>query len=412
MEMEGSERGKNIPFSAMRKFSPLAASIKKQGVQIHHLNIGQPDLPTPETFWNAVTNFPKKEKTLAYAPSPGRPELLEAMEYYYTKVVGLKDVTKDNILITVGGCEALLVVMMAVADVGDEVLIPEPFYSNYRGCAAMSGVTIRTVSTLCEDDYRLPPRPDIEKCITPKTRAIIFASPGNPTGTVYTRDEIFMLADICRDHGLFLVGDEVYREFSYSGTAPTSVLEVPNFQQNAIMIDSASKRLSACGARIGSIVSGNPNIMQSCLRLITVRLSAPALDQVGVAACLVSPTLPDYTRQCIEEYKKRRDVVVAGIKRIQGATCPVPGGAFYLVAKLEGIQTDHFVQWLLESFRSSDNETVLIAPMAGFYATPGLGEDEVRIAYVLECSILERAMALLKAAVAQYRQLHAGSSRL
>lgn len=404
-----SERGATIPFSAMRKFSPIAAKVAASGVKLVKLNIGQPDILTPEPFWQAVADFPKKEKTLAYAPSNGRPELVEALVSYYAKYD--INLTKEQVLVTVGGCEALLIVMMAITNVGDDILVVEPFYSNYSGCAAMSGVTLNAITTTPASGYRLPSREEVEAQITPKTRAILYASPGNPSGTVYTQAELDMLGAVCRDRGLFLIGDEVYREFSYDEDTPVppSALQLPNFEEYGIIIDSASKRYSACGARIGCVASKNNSLMKACVRLATVRLSAPALEQIGVAACINDPNIDDYTKGVIGEYIQRRDLVVSAIAKMEGISCVTPKGAFYLIATIDGIDTDDLVRWFLEEFRDN-NETLMVSPVAGFYKTAGLGVNDIRIAYVLNLATLKRAMELLDKGVQQYRATHKRST--
>lgn len=393
-----SHRGATIPMSAMRKLTPLAQAAQARGIRVIPLNLGQPDVPTPPEFWAAVRLFPEREPTLAYAPSAGRPELIQGLVSYYAGY-GL-EVQPEQIVITVGGCEAILFAMLACAEPGDEILTPEPYYSNYDGVAAMAGVRIVPFTTRPDDGYRLPPRAEIEARITPRTRAILYASPGNPTGVVYTRDEVVLLGEIARDHGLFLLADEVYREFTYDGQTPTSVLSLPGLEEHAVMLDSVSKRYSACGARVGCLVSRQAALMQAVLRLAMVRLSAPALDQIGAASCIhMSPT---YLAEVNAEYTRRRDLVVERLNQIPGVTCPKPAGAFYAMARIAGVDTEDFARWLLTDF-SAGGETVMVAPGAGFYATPGLGRDEIRIAYVLELPKLARAMDLLALALERYR---------
>ena len=396
-----SKRGESIPVSAMRKLTPLAVKAVQDGKKVVKLNIGQPDILTPPEFWEAAAKFPEREKTLAYAPSRGRPELLTALEQYYNS--HNITVSESDIVVSVGGCEAILISLMAICDVGDEILVVEPFYSNYSGCAAMSGITFEVITTSSETAYHLPSREEIESKITDKTRGIMYASPGNPTGTVLTRDEVQLLVDVANAHGLFVIGDEVYREFIYDESQPTSVLHIDNTDQCGIIVDSVSKRYSACGARIGCIVSKNKDFIAACTRLATVRLSAPALDQVAIAACIQSPNIASYTERVIAEYKLRRDTVVDAIEKMDGITCNVPSGAFYLVAKADGVDTEELCRFLLTEFEHN-GETVMVSPLGGFYKTEGYGCNEVRIAYVLEEEKLKHAMDLFYLGVTALRQ--------
>jgi aspartate aminotransferase len=393
-----SQRGQTMPMSAMRKLTPLAQAATARGVHLIRLNLGQPDIETPAEFWDAVRAFPEREPTLAYAPSAGRPELIESLITYY----GDYDLvlTPEQIIVTVGGCEAVLFGILACTDPGDEILVPEPYYSNYNGLAAMADVTLVAFTTRADAGYHLPASAEIEAKITPRTRAILYANPGNPTGTVYSREELLRLADLARAHDLFLLADEVYREFTYDGLSATSVLSLPDLAEHAIMLDSASKRYSACGARIGCVVSRNPAMMQAMLKIAMVRLSAPALAQMGVAACVHTP--PSYTERFRERYTRRRDLVVAKLNQIEGVTCHTPSGAFYVMARIAGVDTEKFARWLLTDFEE-EGESVMVAPAAGFYATPGLGRDEIRLAYVLEMATLSHGLDLLAAAIRRYR---------
>lgn len=398
-----SQRGLTTPMSAMRKLTPLAQAAKVRGTRVLHLNIGQPDIQTPEAFWEAVRAFPEREPTLAYAPSAGRPELLAALVDYYRSVD--INLAPEEIVVTVGGCEAILIAMLACTDPGDEILVPEPYYSNYNGVAAMTGVRLMPITTGVETGYHLPPRDEIAALVTARTRAILYASPGNPTGTVYTHAEVACLGDVAREHDLFLLADEVYREFTYDGETATGVLQLPKLEEHAIMLDSVSKRFSLCGARIGCVASHNADFMQAALKLAMVRLSAPALDQLGVAACY--ERTPDaYMAEIRAEYTRRRDLVVDRLNAMEGVTCRRPSGAFYAMARLDGVDTEDFARWLLTDFEDA-GETVMVAPAAGFYATPGLGRDEIRIAYVLETERLARGMELLEQALQTYRTLSA-----
>jgi aspartate aminotransferase len=393
-----SERGIDMPASAMRKLEPLADAAKARGVRVIHLNIGQPDIETPPEFWEAVGNFP--EPTLAYGPSAGRVECIEGMlEYYAHYDIPL---TADQIVITTAGSESLLFAMLACCDAGDEVIIPEPFYSNYAGLAAMACLHLVTFATHAEDGYRLPPREEIERLVGERTRAILYSSPGNPTGAVYTPEEVTMLGEVARAHGLFLLADEAYRELTYDGQIAASALHLRGLEEYVIVLDSISKRFSACGARVGCVVSRNAAVMEAIMKLAMARLSAPVLEQIGAAACLKSTPL-SYFEGVQAEYTRRRDIVYERLNQIEGVLCSKPAGAFYAMARIEGLDTEDFARWLLTDFEQ-DGETVMVAPGAGFYSTPGLGHDEIRIAYVLDTDTLSRAMDLLAAALRRYRQ--------
>jgi aspartate aminotransferase len=392
-----SQRGIEIPVSAMRKLAPLAEAAKKRGVSVIHLNIGQPDIETPPEFLEAVRNFP--ERTLAYAPSEGRPECVEGMLEYYARLdISLQP---EQIVITTAGSESLLFALLACCDVGDEVIVPEPFYSNYGSVAVMTGLRLVPFITRAEDGYRLPPRADIERVIGERTRAILYSSPGNPTGVVYTPTEIAMLGEIAREHDLFLIADEVYRELTYDEQLATSALYLPDMDEHVVVLDSVSKRYSACGARVGCLVSRNAAVMEAVMKMAMARLSAPVLEQIGAAAC-IAHTPPAYFDEMRAEYRRRRDILFERLNSVEGVFCPKPAGAFYAMVKIEGVDTEDFSRWLLTDFEQG-GETVMVAPGAGFYTTPGLGRDEIRIAYVLETETLARAMGLLATAIRRYR---------
>ena len=393
-----SERGVQIPASAMRKLAPLAADAAKRGVKVYHLNIGQPDIETPPEFWDAVEDF--SERTLAYGPSNGRADCVDAWIEYYARL-GI-DVTPEQVVVTTAGSEALLFALLACGDAGDELIVPEPYYSNYGGFAAMCGMHLVPVTTRAEDGYRLPPRQDIERIVAGRTRAILYSSPGNPTGAVYTRGEVGILGDLARSHGLFLLADEVYREFTYDGQAATSALHLDGLEDHIVVVDSVSKRFSACGARIGCVVSRNESLMAVIRRLAMTRLSAPVLEQVGAAGCV--KTSPAYFDHIRDEYARRRDIVFECANRMDGVFCPKPAGAFYAMVRIDGVDTEEFARYLLTDFEQ-DGETVMIAPGAGFYCTHGLGRDEIRIAYVLATEKLSRAMDLLAVAIRQFRKM-------
>lgn len=397
-----SNRGNSIPVSAMRKYIPYADAARERGIDVIPLNLGQPDIPTPDVFWEAIEDFRKKEPAVGYAPSRGRPELLKATKTYFSRF-GI-NVEPEEVVVSVGGCEAILMTVLAITDPGERILVLEPYYSNYAGVFAESSVDFDVVTTNIETGFHLPSREEIEAAIVPgKTKAIMYASPGNPTGTPYTQEEIEMLGEIALKHGLWLVGDEVYREFSYGGSTPYSCLQLRDeVKQRVILTDSFSKRYSACGARIGLVVSKNKDLITAVTRLATVRLSAPALDQVGIAA-VIEDGVQDYLKDVNAKYTARRDRLLAGLRAIPGVEAPTPGGAFYVVARLPGIDTDKFCRWLLESF-SLDNRTVLVAPAGGFYKTEGKGKDEIRIAYVLNEDRIQQAVDVLTAAVKKWRE--------
>jgi aspartate aminotransferase len=396
-----------MPASAMRKLEPFADEAKARGVSVIHLNIGQPDIETPSEFWEAIGSFP--ERTLAYGPSAGRAECLDGMLDYYARF----DIplTAEQIVVTTAGSESLLFALMTCGDAGDEVIVPEPFYSNYAGLATMAGLRVVPLITYAREDYRLPPREEIEELIGERTRAFLYSSPGNPTGVVYTPEEVAMLGDIVRSHGLYLLADEAYRELSYDGQIATSALHLPGMEQHVIVLDSVSKRFSACGARIGCVVSRNGTVMEAIMKLAMARLSAPVLEQIGAAACLMH-TPASYFEEVREEYTRRRDIVYERMNQIEGVYCPKPAGAFYAMAKIEGVDTEDFARWMLTDFEQ-DGETVMVAPGSGFYSTPDLGHEEIRIAYVLETERLSRAIDLLAIAIRRYRSESAiGNQRL
>ena len=390
-----SERGRQMPASPIRKLMPLAEEAKRRGVRVLYLNIGQPDLPTPACMRERLRDVPE---VVAYTPSGGTPEYLATLQQYYERM-GVKLETTE-LMATTGGSEAVQFALFACANVGDEALLVEPFYTNYQAFATMAGVTLRPVPTRGEDGFHLPPRAVWEAHLTEHTRLVMLCNPNNPTGTVYTREELTMVAELCRDHGLFLVLDEVYRELVYDGRKPFSGLSLPGFDEQIVVVDSFSKRYSACGIRLGSLASRNAELMSACLRMGQGRLSAPGLAQlmaVGVRALG-----PEYSAEVTAEYQKRRDVLFRGLTRIPGLFLRMPEGAFYFVARLPVDDAEAFARFMLEEF-SHDGHTVMVSPAAGFYATAGRGKDEVRIAYVLECADLERAVVVLREGIAAYR---------
>ena len=385
-----------MPESPIRKLVPYAEGAKKRGTKVYHLNIGQPDIKTPEVALQAVKNF--DIKVLEYSHSAGFESYRNKLSAYY-KNQGLPVDTKD-IIITTGGSEALMFALGSTLDNGDEIIIPEPFYANYNGFATASGVKVVPVISGIETGFALPPMEAFEKLITPKTKAIMICNPGNPTGYLYSEAEINKLAEIVKKHDLFLIADEVYREFAYDGLKHYSVLNVPGLEQHAIMIDSVSKRFSMCGARIGCVVSKNAEFMATAMKFAQARLSPPTYAQVASEAALDTPQ--SYFDEVISEYVDRRNTLVEEMEKIEGVTIAKPKGAFYCIAKLPVKNADDFAQWLLEEY-SFNGETVMVAPAAGFYSTPGVGLDEIRMAYVLKKEDLIKSVQILKEALKVYK---------
>lgn len=390
-----SIKGQQMPESPIRKLVPYAEIAKKKGHKVYHLNIGQPDIKTPEVALQAVKNA--SISVLEYSHSAGFESYRTKLSQYY-KNHGLPIDTQD-IIITTGGSEALLFAMGSTMDSGDEIIIPEPFYANYNGFSTASGVKVVPVISGIESGFALPPIDAFEKLITPKTKAILICNPGNPTGYLYSKEEILKLAEIVKKHDLFLIADEVYREFIYDGEKHFSVMNVPGLEEHAIMIDSVSKRYSMCGARIGCIVSKNKEVMATAMKFAQARLSPPTYAQIASEAALETPQ--SYFDDVISEYKERRDVLISELQKIDGITVATPKGAFYCIAKLPIDNADKFAQWLLESY-DLNGETVMVAPAAGFYSTPNVGLDEVRIAYVLKKEDLIKAVEILKEAIKTY----------
>jgi len=390
-----SVKGQQMPESPIRKLVPYAEIAKKKGHKVYHLNIGQPDIKTPEVALQAVKNA--DITVLEYSHSAGFESYRTKLSQYY-KNHGLPIDTQD-IIITTGGSEALLFAMGSTMDSDDEIIIPEPFYANYNGFSTASGVKVVPVISGIETGFALPPIEAFEKLITSKTKAILICNPGNPTGYLYSKEEILKLAEIVKKHDLFLIADEVYREFIYDGDKHFSVMNVPGLEENAIMIDSVSKRYSMCGARIGCIVSKNKEVMATAMKFAQARLSPPTYAQIASEAALETPQ--SYFDDVISEYKDRRDTLITELQKIEGVTVATPKGAFYCIAKLPIDNADKFAQWLLESY-DLNGETVMVAPAAGFYSTPNVGLDEVRIAYVLKKDDLIKSVQILKEAIAVY----------
>lgn len=392
-----SIKGQQMPESPIRKLVPYAEIAKKKGHKVYHLNIGQPDIKTPGVALQAVKNADLS--VLEYSHSAGFESYRNKLSQYY-KNHGLPIDTQD-IIITTGGSEALLFAMGSTMDVGDEIIIPEPFYANYNGFSTASGVNVIPVISGIETGFALPPIEAFEKLITPKTKAILICNPGNPTGYLYSQEEILKLAEIVKKHDLFLIADEVYREFIYDGDKHFSVMNVPGLEENAIMIDSVSKRYSMCGARIGCIVSKNKEVMATAMKFAQARLSPPTYAQIASEAALETPQ--SYFDDVISEYKDRRDTLIIELNKIEGIKVATPKGAFYCIAKLPIDNADKFAQWLLESY-DLNGETVMVAPAAGFYSTPNVGLDEVRIAYVLKKDDLIKSVQILKEAISVYNK--------
>ena len=383
--------------SPMRKFHPLARAAEKRGKKIYHLNIGQPDLKTPESYYEAVRNF--NRETLAYAESPGMPVLINAVKNYYRQLD--VELSSNDILITTGGSEALLLTCLSILDPYTEVIIPEPYYPNYTTFVHAAGGVIRALSTSPEDGYHYADRKQIESLITSNTRAILITNPGNPTGVVLTQREMRMIADVAKKHDLFLICDEVYREFCYDDKfgVPT-MAHFDDIEENLVIIDSVSKRFSACGARVGCVVTKNKDLQQALLKFCQSRLSVATIDQIGAAA--LYSVDHEFFHRSKEEYRRRRDLVVCRLREIPGVKVEEPMGAFYVMASLPVDDSDKFQRWLLQDF-DDNGDTVMFAPGAPFYETPGKGINEVRIAYVLNEADLDRAMDLLAKGIARYR---------
>ena len=385
--------------SPMRKFHPYAVAAAAAGKTIYHLNIGQPDIETPPAFFEAIRKF--HQPVLAYAPSPGLPELIDAIVCYYKKI-GVS-ITAGDVLITTGGSEALQFVCNCILDDGDEIILPEPFYSNYNTFISSTGATICPLHTSPADGYFYADRAKIEAAINPRTRAILVSNPGNPTGTVLTRDEMQMILEICVQHDIFLIADEVYREFIYSGEPLASFAQLPGGEEHVVLVDSVSKRFSACGARVGCIISRNRELMAQALKYCQARLSVATLDQIAAAA--LYSVGPEYFEAVRAEYKRRRDTVVRKLAGIPGVVYQCPKGAFYLMAALPIDDAEEFQRWLLEEF-DDNGDTVMFAAGGGFYQSRERGRNEIRIAYVKEQHALERAMDLLALGIRQYNETH------
>ncbi len=397
MAMCLSRRALGMQASPIRRLVPLADAAKQKGTHIYHLNIGQPDIATPKDIMDAIRNF--REEVLAYGPSQGLPALRQEIKKYLERQDIM--VSVDDVLVTTAGSEAIIFAMMAIGDPGDEILVPEPFYTNYNGFATMVDMKIVPVPTDVEEGFALPSKAEFVKRITNRTKAIMYCSPNNPTGAVFSRKDLEMLAGLAREKNLWLLADEVYREFTYDGCYHTSILHIPGIEDRAIMMDSISKRFSACGARVGCIVSRNSDIMQTMLRFGQARLCPPTIEQVGAIAGYQS--IDKYLKKMIAEYQRRRDVVCEELARMPGVIFKKPAGAFYIMPHLPIDDSDKFAQWMLTDF-SHEGATTMVAPGDGFYATPGQGKQEVRLAYVLNEGDLRKALKVLAKGIEAYNR--------
>jgi aspartate aminotransferase len=390
-----SDKGKAMPASPIRKLVPYAEEAKHKGVKVYHLNIGQPDIPTPEVALNAIRNI--NLKVLEYSHSAGNESYRRKLALYYQSI-GI-NIDHTEILVTTGGSEAVMFAFMSCINPGEEVITPEPFYANYNGFATTAGIKIVPVTSVIEEEFALPPIAEIEKKITPRTRGIIICSPNNPTGYLYSKEELLHLKEVVKKHDLFLFSDEAYREFCYDGAEHFSAMNLEGIEKNVVLLDSVSKRYSECGIRIGALITKNKEVISTALKFAQARLSPPGLGQIAAEASIDTPA--EYFREVNDEYTARRNFMVDALNKIPGVYCPKPKGAFYAIVRIPVDDSDRFAQWLLEEF-SFNNQTVMVAPATGFYSTPGLGKNEVRIAYVLKIDDLKNAMKTLEEALKVY----------
>lgn len=391
-----SARGEHMPASPIRKLVPYAEKAKKRGVKVYHLNIGQPDIKTPEVALEAIRNF--DGKVIEYSLSEGIASYRHELANYYKK--HQIEINENQLIITTGGSEAINFILGSCMDPGDEIIIPEPFYANYNGFSTSYAVQVVPVTSHIEDGFALPPIQDFEKHITERTKAIMICNPGNPTGYLYSEEELMLLRDLVLKHDLYLIADEVYREFCYDGATHHSILNVSGLEQHAIVVDSVSKRYSMCGVRIGCLITRNEEVLKTALKFAQARLSPPTFGQIAAQAALHTPD--EYFHEVIAEYVNRRNVLVEGLNSIEGVKCPTPKGAFYCVAELPVDDADHFAAWLLKDF-DLNGETIMLAPASGFYSTAGLGKNQVRVAYVLNIPSLKKSVEILRAALIAYK---------
>ncbi|MGE3063249.1 MAG: pyridoxal phosphate-dependent aminotransferase [bacterium] len=399
--MKISKRVNSMQESPIRKLLSYSDDAKSRGLKVYHLNIGQPDIATPSFIYDAIKNY--SEHVLAYGPSQGLKVARDTVAEYLNSM--RYDIDQKDVFITTGGSEAIIFAMMVVADEGDEIVIPEPFYTNYNGFATMAGVKVVPLTTKVEDGFHLPDEVEFEKVITKKTKAILVCSPNNPTGTIFTRKEMEMVVRVAKKHNLYILSDEVYREFVFDGKKHTSILEIEDAREISIMMDSISKRFSACGARIGYLVSKNPEIMKGVLKLGQARLCPPTIEQIGMIEGYKH--MKTFMDSMINEYQERRDVVYENLKKVKGIFTRKPEGAFYVVVKLPVDNADNFAKWMLTDFQI-DGKTVMVAPANGFYATEGMGIDEIRIAYVLNKTDLKDAIEILAKGIEEYNRRNIG----
>ena len=390
-----SSRGEHMPASPIRKLVPFADDAKRRGVKVYHLNIGQPDIETPPNVMDAIRNIDLK--VIEYSHSAGILSYRQKLAEYYKQ--NQIEISTDEMIVTAGGSEAILFTLLSCLDPGDEIIIPEPFYANYNGFAIAAGVVIKPIESFIEDGFSLPPISSFEKAITPRTKAIMICNPNNPTGYLYSLEELETLKEIIQKYDIFLFSDEVYREFCYDGKKHHSVMNLKGIENNVVLLDSVSKRYSACGVRIGVMISRNKEFMATAMKFAQARLSPPTLGQIAGEAAIDTPDA--YMKAVLNEYVQRRDIVVESINKMEGCFCPNPGGAFYATPRLPIDDSDKFCQWLLDSF-NYENQTVMLAPATGFYSTPGRGKDEVRISYVLNVDHLKKAMKCLEEGLKVY----------
>jgi aspartate aminotransferase len=391
-----SEKAQLMPASAIRKLVPFADAAKKQGVKVYHLNLGQPDIKSPKCALDAVKNY--SLENVSYSHSAGLMELRKGLVEKYYKKIGI-DITVDELIVTVAGSESVNLALEIACNPGDEVIVLEPFYTNYNTFAFMNGLTLKAIPTDIRNGFQIPPIEEFEKAITDKTKAILVCNPGNPTGTQYSKESMLALGEIARKHDLFLLSDEVYREFCYTDEPHFSAMQIPGLEQNIILIDSVSKRYNLCGARIGCIVSHNKDVMAAAMKFAQARLCPPVLGQMASIGALDTPD--EYFDAVKEEYIKRRDFMIEGLNKIEGVFTPLPMGAFYTIAELPVDDTESFAKWMLENFRVN-NETTMVTPAASFYKTPGQGKNHARIAYVLEVDEMKKALRILEEGLKAY----------
>ena len=391
-----SKTAQAMPASAIRKLVPYADAAKKQGVKVYHLNLGQPDIKSPKCALDAIKNF--NTDHVSYSHSAGLIQLREGLVEKYYKKIGI-DIEVPELIVTVAGSESVNLALTITCDPGDEVIVLEPFYTNYNTFAFLNGITLKAIQTDMKQGFQVPPIEEFEKAITPKTKAILLCNPGNPTGTLYSKESMLALGEVAKKHDLFLLSDEVYREFCYTDEPHFSAMNIPGLEQNVILIDSVSKRYNLCGARIGCIISHNKEVMTAAMKYAQARLCPPVIGQIASIGALDTPD--EYFDEVKAEYIKRRDFMIEGLNKIEGVFTPCPMGAFYTIAELPVDDTENFAKWMLEEFRVN-NETTMVTPAASFYKTPGIGKNHARIAYVLEIEEMRKALHILEEGLKAY----------